>query len=399
MSRYQKKIMILGAGISQLPAIKKAIELGFYVITVDYLPDNIGHKFSNQFIDCSTLDMEGVLRVARELNIDSIVTFASDVATQTVGFVAKQLDLPSYPTMVAKTFSNKDRFRAFQRNMGLNSPNFIIGKRFSDIKTQISKLSPSIMFKPVDSSGSRGISRIDQINHKNCMEAFKYAQSFSHSKTVCVEEFVEGIEIGGDCFLQKGQIAFIAITHKHMNGYVVSGHSLPTNITEKDQTRVCSEITKTFVAGGYTDGPLNFDVMVSPERITILEMSPRLGGNGIPMIIEHYTGVDLIAATLYYSLNLNVELKESNEKFNSCGSWIFGSNQAGTIRNITSKEELQNAVPEVFEYVLNYNIGDKVPEFIHNGNSLGYILFDCHFQPDYNEIVNRLKSELRLEVA
>lgn len=82
MTLMTKKLMILGAGVSQLDAIRKAVELGFYVITVDYLPDNIGHKFSHQFVNCSTVDKEGILKIARDLSIDGIVTFASDVATK-----------------------------------------------------------------------------------------------------------------------------------------------------------------------------------------------------------------------------------------------------------------------------------------------------------------------------
>ena len=83
--------MILGAGFNQLPAIRKAIELDCYTITVDYLPENIGHKFSHQFVNCDTQDKEGVLKIATDLDIDGIVTFASDVATPTVGFVAEQI--------------------------------------------------------------------------------------------------------------------------------------------------------------------------------------------------------------------------------------------------------------------------------------------------------------------
>lgn len=391
--------MILGAGLSQLSAIRKAVDMGFYVITVDNLPENIGHRFSHQLVNCSTIDKEKVFKAARDFDIEGIVTLASDVATPTVGFVSEQLGLPGAFLRVAETLSNKDRFRIFQKEHELNSPNFVIGQRLEDIEDQISTLSPPLVFKPVDTSGSRGVRRLDQIDHKNCSNAFEYARTYSRSNTVCVEEFIEGIEVGGDAFLINGELAFVVITRKHTKGYVVTGHSLPTNISLENQRRVCSEIVANCLAVGYTEGPLNFDVMVSPERAVILEMSPRLGGNGIPMIIQRGTGTDLIAACLNHSLGLSVELGSKCESLRPCGSWIFGSDHAGILEGIATNGELRTSIPEVFEYMANYHIGNEVPTFVHNGNSLGYILFDCPFQESYNEIVDRIKHSLQLKVV
>ena len=391
--------MILGAGPSQLPAIRKAVDLGFYVITVGYLPENVGHKFSHQYVNCSTIDKAGVLRAAAELDIDGIVTFASDVATPTVGFVAEQLGLPGGSASAAEIMSNKARFRVHQQEYGLNSPGFVIGQHLQDIEEQMATLSPPLMFKPVDTSGSRGVSRVDQIDHERCAAAFEHAQRYSRSKTVCVEEFLDGIEVGGDGFLVDGRLELAVITHKYKRGYVVTGHSLPTNISAEDQERVYAELVANCCAVGYTDGPFNFDVMVSPERVTVLEMSPRLGGNGIPMIIKRATGVDLIAATIRFALGEEVRFLERPKVVRSCGSWVFGSDRAGLIEGIAAKGEVKAAVPEVFDYFVHYQIGDAVPEFVHSANSLGYALFDCSPQSSYRGIVNRLQRALRLKVA
>ncbi len=60
-----KKIMMLGANFFQMTAIKRAKELGYYVITVDYLPKNPGHKYADEYYNISTLDKEAVLNLAR----------------------------------------------------------------------------------------------------------------------------------------------------------------------------------------------------------------------------------------------------------------------------------------------------------------------------------------------
>ena len=156
----QKRLMILGAGPNQLPGIKRAVNLDYKVITVDNIPDSIGHKYSQQYVNCSTIDKEGVLKAAVELEIDGIVTFASDVAIPTLGYVVEQLGLTGPGQSVAETMAYKTRFRVFQRENRLNHPNFAIVERREDLESQLSNLTPPWMFKPVGTSGSRGISMV-----------------------------------------------------------------------------------------------------------------------------------------------------------------------------------------------------------------------------------------------
>jgi biotin carboxylase len=245
----QRKLMVLGASTGQLPIICKAVELGYYVITVDYLPDNVGHQFSQHYVNCSTVDQKSVLQAAQELAIDGIVTFASDVATASVAFVAAELGLPGCPVSVAEVMSNKANFRAFQRQHRLNRPGFFTTHALAEIEAELLDLSGPLMFKPVDTSGSRGITRADVLNRENCRQAFAYAQSFARSGEVCVEEFIEGVDVSGDGFMVDGQLRSI-VTQKYKRGYVPTGHSLPTNISREDQARICVEVTKTCQALG-----------------------------------------------------------------------------------------------------------------------------------------------------
>lgn len=394
-----KRLLILGAGANQLPAILRAVDLGLFVITADYMPENVGHRFSNQSIDCSTVDKAGILAAAKELDIDGIATVASDVATATVAFVADHLRLPGCSVRTAEVMSNKAKFRSAQQEHGLSSPAFAAGQEFSEIEKSMVLLSPPLMFKPVDASGSRGISRVDRIDRQACMEAFHYARSYSRSNTVCVEEFIEGIEVGGDGFLLDGRLQFAAITHKHKSDYVVTGHSLPTNISDEDQQRVLHELDAICRAVGHTEGPLNFDVVVSADAVTVLEMSPRLGGNGIPEIIARGTAVDLIAAILWFSLGEEFELPPCAPILRPCGSWVFGSEHAGRLVRIASEPEMMASLPQVFKHVTQYDIGDEVPAFDHNGNSLGYTLFDCPPSSSYRDMVGQVQNTLGMLVA
>ncbi len=391
--------MILGAGPFQVPVIQKAVDLGLYVITMDYLPDNVGHRLSHQYVNCSTTDREGVARAAKELAVDGICSFGSCVATLTVSYVCNQLGLPGVSFSVAETMSMKHRFRTFLRELGFPYPEFVVLHSFDELGTSLRNLRFPVIFKPVDSSGSRGMTKIVTPDDDAERAAFIHALRFSPSGMVCVEEFISGTEVGGDAIFVGGKLAFIAITHKRLDGLVVTGHSLPTNISVGDQRRVKATLERCCSALVYSDGPLNFDVIVTPERIVILEMSPRNGGNGIPEVIERATGIDVQVAKLRIALGESAQLPDAGELcVRGVGSWIFGSDYGGVLKSIRGFEEIQADVPEVFQLFLALKPGCMVNRFDHGGNLLGYAVFDCETQAIYNSIATRIKHALRIEI-
>ena len=117
-----KRVLMLGGSNFQIPIIKKAKEMGLYVITCDYLPDNPGHKFSDEYHNVSTTDKEGVLELAKSLNIDGIVCYASDVSAPTAAYVAEKMKLPSQPYNSVYLLTHKDLFRKFLKENGFNVP-------------------------------------------------------------------------------------------------------------------------------------------------------------------------------------------------------------------------------------------------------------------------------------
>lgn len=393
----QPRLLILGASNAQLPIISKALKLGCHVITLDNIPDNIGHQFSQQSVNCSTVDLLGVLQLAKQLDIDGIVTFASDIATNTVAFVAAQLGLQACPLEIAETLSNKAHFRVFQHQHLLERPWFFIAQTLSDLEHHYPRLLAPLIFKPVDTSGSRGISKLDKLSLDDCHNAFALAQSFSRSHAVSVEEFIEGTDVSGDGFLIKGQLHAV-ISQKYTRGFIPVGHYFPSNTSAEDQQRIFSEIEKTCHALSYLNGPIDFDVKISSQRVVVIEMSPRLGGNGIPELIYCSTGIDLIAMNIHYALAIADSAPKSQEPAKHCASWVFGSETAGKLKHITPLEKLKNLFPALIECRYNYQIGDNIPAFEHSGNSLGFMLFNCSPECDYQAMSRQLQAALQLSI-
>ena len=107
-----KKILLLGGSRYLLPVIKSAHELGLYVITCDYLPDNIAHKYSDEYVNVSIIDKEAVLEAAKKLEIDGIMSFATDPGVVTAAYVAEKLGISEAKAYSVASFYENFSFEA-----------------------------------------------------------------------------------------------------------------------------------------------------------------------------------------------------------------------------------------------------------------------------------------------
>jgi len=207
----QEKILILGGSHFQIPVIKYAKSAGYYVVTCDYLPDNPGHKYSDEYHNVSTTDQEAVLALARQLKIDGILAYASDPAALTAAYVGNAMGLPSNPYESVRILSNKDLYRSFLRSQNFNTPVAYGYSSKNELTKNITHLKFPVMVKPVDSSGSKGVAKVD--NSQDLLFAFECAMEYSRTKNVIVEEFIvkKGAQIGGEGFVLDGRLVFMCL--------------------------------------------------------------------------------------------------------------------------------------------------------------------------------------------
>ena len=201
-----KKILILGGTYFQIPAIRYAKSKGYYVVTCDYLPNNPGHKLADEYYNISTTDKEKVLDLASSLHVDGILCFASDPAAPTSAYVSEKLGLPGNSFDKICLFGEKHLWRQFLRENGFNVPK---AKSYFDIQeVDVDDWEYPVMVKPVDSSGSKGISKV--VDKDGLTDAFHFALSYSRLKIVLIEEFIEkvGPQIGGDGFFGTSRLEY-----------------------------------------------------------------------------------------------------------------------------------------------------------------------------------------------
>ena len=308
-----KKLMLLG-GISYLiPAIEAAHRHGCHVITADYLPDNIAHRYSDEYVNVSIIDSEAVLRAAQERQIDGIMSFAVDPGVVSAAYVAEKMGLPfqcSYDT--ACILQDKARFRQFLRANGFNVP---MAKGYSSLEEALSDTHLfhwPVIVKPVDSAGSKGVSRVD--NPTQLPTAINQALAASPSKRYIIEDFLEkkGLSSGSESFFVDGQLLYNAFydqffDNEAVNPYTPSGECWPSDKAKEHQEEVRSELQRLGDLLHFGTGLFNVEWRLCTDgRIYLMEVSPRAGGNSLAELLGHAADIDLIDAEVCKSVGLPI---------------------------------------------------------------------------------------------
>lgn len=299
----QKKLMLLGGIRYLLPVIKAAHEQGYYVITADYLPENIAHQYSDEYVNVSIIDKEAVLKVAREKEIDGIMSFGVDPGVIAASYVQNQMGLPSFgPFESVDILQHKDKFRAFLTDNGFNVP-WAYGFS-SEIEAWESrkKFTYPLIVKPTDSAGSKGCTRVDC--EEELMPAIKYAFKYTISGYIIIEEFLEkkGCSSDTDSYAQDGLLKFVSFSAQRfdanaVNPYTPSAYSWPSTFTEEEEAYLTSEIQRLITLLDMKTSVFNIEVRVATNnKPYIMELTPRGGGNRLCEMLRYATGVDMITA-------------------------------------------------------------------------------------------------------
>lgn len=313
----QKKLMLLGGLRYLIPVIEEAHKLGLHVITCDYLPDNIAHKYSDEYHNVSIIDKEAVLKLARELEIDGIMSFAVDPGVVTAAYVAEQMGLPfagSYESV--RILQNKDLFRSFLREHGFNCPWSYGFASMQEVESNRAKIQYPAIVKPTDAAGSKGVMRID--SPEELSAAAQYAFKYSLSGHIIIEEFLEklGCSSDSDCFSIEGKLAVATFSAQRFdsnaaNPYTPSAFSWPSTFTEEQEKELRAELQRLIELLNLRTSIYNVETRVATNgKPYIMEVSPRGGGNRLSEMVHYATGLNLIEYAVRGAVGMKIAAPE-----------------------------------------------------------------------------------------
>lgn len=369
---------MLGGSTQQIPAIEYANKQGYYTVLCDYLPDNPGQHYASKFYLVSTTDKAAILEVAQKEKVDGVVAYASDPAAPTAAYVAEKMGLPTNPYKSVEILAYKDRFREFLRANDFNCPYAQSFENYRETKESIHKFTFPVMVKPVDSSGSKGVKKVGSINELEM--AFEVAWDQSRGKQVIIEEFItmdHKYMVGGDCFVLNGKVVFWGLLNCHrdfdVNSLVPVGKSYPLQLSNKRVHRIKDEVQKLIDLLDIKFGGFNLEIMFdSHDRLYLIEMGPRNGGNMIPDLLNMITGVDLIEATVEAAMGAsNIDFRYvERELYYSTHNLHTSKN--GIFRGVTFDGEIEKGI---IKKVIYKKTGDSVQFFDGANKAIGIVFF------------------------
>ena len=353
-----KKLLILGGSHGQIPVIKAAREMGHYVITCDYLENNPGHQYAHEYHNVSTTDKEGVLALARSLKIDGIVCYASDPAAPTAAYVAESLGLPSQPYKSVEILTNKDLFRKFQEENNFNVPKAKGYHSFEEAKDDFHQFKMPVMVKPVDSSGSKGISKIDSKDFLH--EKVKLALNYSRVKRFVIEEYVEnnGYHVTGAGFSVNGELVFRSFTNtffstSKLNPFVPVGASWPYVMPERIHNKIHKEIQRLLNLLNMRTGAYDFDIRIDEnENVYFIEIGARVGGEWLAQGTKYATGIDLSKYIIKAALGEDCSDIKMVDVTGYWGMYVLNSQNGGVFTGVEFEEEFKKNNLVDFELVV-----------------------------------------------
>lgn len=369
---------MLGGSSYLLPYIRAAHKLGAYVITCDYLPDNIAHKFSDEYLDVSIIDRAAVLEAARKEIIDGIMSPATDPGVTTCAWVAEQLGLPGCPSRSVEILQHKDQFRQFLRDNHFNAPKSV---SFSDPEEafQGTKIfSFPFMVKPTDSAGSKGVTRVDNPEQiKNAIDsAFK--QSISHR--ILIEDYLEkvGNSSDSDSFSVNSDLVFCSFNSQLFdpeapNPFTPAAYIWPSDILLDIQKNLRNELQRLIHLLNLGTSLYNIESrMCSDGKGYIMEVSPRAGGNRLSELLKISCGQDLITNSVKAALGYPVDPLTDPIYSGIWAEYILHSNQEGVFAGISFDELFEK------EHILEKSIwktqGDLVHSFTGANQAIGTMI-------------------------
>ncbi|MDD7305122.1 MAG: ATP-grasp domain-containing protein [Peptoniphilaceae bacterium] len=396
-----RRIMILGASILQLPAIKEAKKMGLEVIAVDMDKNAIGFNYSDISLVISTIDTDKVLEAAIKYKIDGIVAVATDKPVKTVAKVCDKLKLNGVSIETANITTNKYLMRKTFDKYKIESPEYFKASNFDEFKDYIQYFinkGKRCIIKPVDNSGSRGVQLVESLDKDKLISYYQYCVKNSYSKDIVVEEFMEGKEVSVETLSFYGNCHVIQITDKKTTGapnFVELGHSEPSLLNKETIDKIKDLAIRANKAVGIKEGVSHTEIMVTGDGPKVVEIGARLGGDNISSyLVPLSTGVNLVKASIQIAIG---DTPKINKNFNKASAIMYIESKEGIIKDIKGVDKARK-IGGVKKVDILKNIGDSTSNVHSSNDRLGFVISQADTVKEALEICEKAKSKISIDI-
>lgn len=391
------KLMILGAGVYQVPLIKKAKEMGYEAIVVSPMGRYPGLAIADSVVDCDTRDKEAVLSAAIEFGIDGIVTTGTDVAVPTIGYVVDCLNLHGTGFESSLKSMNKSMMKRCFLEHGIHTADYRVVQSFDELKRVATEIGYPLMVKAVDSSGSRGITKVESLS--GLQVAFEESLSVSQVPYVIAEQYLSGYEIGAQAIVHGDEVKEVFLHSDIVTPPPISvpvGHAMPLEISESISEKTKTLIINAVKALGIRDTISNVDVMIVNDEPYILEIGARMGATCLPENISIYAQIDAYECLVNLALGLKPKLKVNQHKQPNA-ALLFCSDKTGIVKKIDIPDSIyQNE--NLVDLSLDIEVGSNISKFNVGPDRIGQIITIGNSESEAISLAKKLMSQVVISV-
>ena len=369
-----KRLLVLGGDHFTIPVVEAAHKQGYYVITCDYLPGNVAHKHSDEYVNFSTTDKEGLHAWAKKNPIDGVVTF-TDSGVVTTAYLQHHLGLPQIgPLESVEILQNKARFRQFLTDHGFTVPKAKGFSKKEDALASKDFFTLPVIVKPVDAAGSKGVTKVS--NWDELESAVDWAIQYSFSGDFIIESFIEkqGCSSDSDCFSVDGQFRFLSFSaqrfdEKAAGEYTPAAYSWPSTLGDVAEAELSAELQRLISLLGMKTTVYNVETRVGTDvKAYIMEISPRGGGNRLSEMMRFATGVDMITAAVRAAVGDSVSGMEQKPLDGHWAEIIVHADKSGILDRVAIDPSMESYVHSKDFW---FKQGDSVKEFKSARDAIG----------------------------
>jgi biotin carboxylase len=365
-------LLVVGAGKFQVPAIVTARKMGLKVVTTDLNPNAPGFKLADYYRVVDVKDEAANLKVAKEFKVDGVIGICSELSVRTVSWVTGQLGLPGLKYDAAVAATDKAVMRTRFKQAGLPSPEFAKVTTLKEARETILNLGLPVVMKPTDSSGSRGVTKIEDLSALE--SSFTQAKAASHSGDIIVEQFMEGTEMTVEGLSSGGKHRILAMSDKKRIPfpYCVSiDLTYPPHFSRESLDKTRDLIISALDALGINMGASHSEVMMTAKGPIPVETAARGGGYGIfTDIIPAVCGIDVVTECINMALGNKVDM---NVRYSRAAVLRFFNLPQGKLLGVSGLEEAK-AIEGVRHVELDLVKGDIIKPIISDGTRHGVII-------------------------
>lgn len=365
------KLLVLGAGIYQVPLLETIRAMGHESVACSIPGNYPGFAVADRAAYVDTTDQQAVLELAKQQQVAGILTTGTDVAVRSIGYVCEKLGLPGVSYQAACNVTDKFEMRKAMQKGGVRCPGFAQVRTVEQALEAAEKIGWPVIFKCVDRSGSRGITRVE--NKEQVNDAFRYAFDETRKDYILVEKFLEGPEIGVDGYISpEGDFLMPHEKLVYHNGAacVPLGHMLPFDYPETVKQDVLEQVSLCARAVGLERAFVNLDILLTEEGAYVLEIGARGGATCIPELITEHTGVNYYEQMVHCALGEPVDFSQAR-RGQACVARLMGAPRSGVLARV----EVPASKPEdLVQLKLDYGPGDAVRPFRVGPDRIGHLL-------------------------